>query len=205
VKKPTVSIFLVASVVLGVVAAALIVGNAGGTSSDNPRASVLAADSQSAENCGIVRGPDNPDGTTVCAAPRADTGGTPTGLPGIPVGDLADQSKLPDCIPVNAGPTTVGCTLKADTFPDPETYARVKQQYPLGVPVYDLDTHTTIVGYMTLVGFVPNSLVSRFDEVRTCEQALSAEMQGTSSTKLSADCQAVLAEQGVDPAVLADK
>jgi hypothetical protein len=151
------------------------------------------------------RQPGNGSANETCAPGEAQGPDGSCGLPGniqfrppsaAPTPEESDTNLLPDCVPVDAGSKVVGCTRKSDlaAAPDQRDYSA------LGLPVYDLDGSDTIVGYLSEVGFVPNSLVDRFADLKKCEQ--SAQEAAKSQGKVDSECAELLTEQGVDQAVV---
>jgi hypothetical protein len=96
-----------------------------------------------------------------------------------------------------------GCILERDMQLNPDQRAALEANQPLaGVPVYDEGTKTTVIGYMTDVGFVPNDLVSRYDDLKTCNEKVSAALSAGTSTIPDASCRDLLTQQGVSPDML---
>ena len=90
-----------------------------------------------------------------------------------------------------------GCIFERDMQLNPDQRDALEATQPLaGLPVYDEATKTTIIGYLTDVGFVPNELVSRYDDLKKCNDAANR------STKPDAECRSLFLKQGVSPEVL---
>jgi hypothetical protein len=105
---------------------------------------------------------------------------------------------IPDCVPVSGHDGKVaGCTPKQFMFPSTPGPREKDPQYPDGPPVYARAGSDKIVGYLVdSLGFVPNRLMDRLDELRSCERALTSRTTGASEP-LTTSCRRLLRDWGV--------
>jgi len=201
-KRPVIGILSTTLVIVAALLTAVIIG---GANSATNRASAAAGQPPAPRECVLEAGRENPKGVCLPGPADASAPEQPTGQT-IPAGALADTSNLPDCINVNAGPTIVGCAFKHDLYAEPSAIDQMQQLHPFGTPIYDLETKSRIVGYLTeTIGFVPNELLPQLDALKACNEILSAEIQTKTSGQLSADCRQLLAAQGIDARLLEGK
>jgi hypothetical protein len=129
----------------------------------------------------------SPTGEPTTLAPATATNG----------GGTEGTDRFPDCIPVSdRSGKTAGCIKKSDEFAPPPVFDRFAALG--GLPVYDLDDRSTIVGrFQGGVGFVPQALTSEMAQLQTCTDALIAHlMRDPGSAPPSGDCRALLLAQG---------
>jgi hypothetical protein len=191
---------------LGAVVVALAFSAAGFGGTPGPRERQLPEAAQAADSddsCLSVRSAERDD--VYCAPPPPSETTSDSEERTIPAGWDGSATGLPECILVDAGGTKVGCTRKTDMYADLETRDRLTAQFPLGLPVYDLDTQSKLVGFLTAIGFVPNALLAEFDALKACSLALTEELRSSTYGQLAADCQRLLSMQGVPAKVLAGR
>jgi hypothetical protein len=106
---------------------------------------------------------------------------------------------LPDCVPVDLSSKTVGCVRKSDMQLNPGEQEQLNSPTG-GLPVYDSDTQSQIIGYMSEIGFVPNTLLGRFSDLQACSAEAAKDL--AAKTSVSQDCTDLLTQQGIDPRYL---
>jgi hypothetical protein len=90
-----------------------------------------------------------------------------------------------------------GCTPKQFMFPSTPGPGEQDPRYPNGPPVYARAGSDKIVGYFVdSLGFVPNRLIDRIDELRSCETALTNRASGASEP-LTTSCRRLLRDWGL--------
>jgi len=137
----------------------------------------------------------SPDGCVSLSALnrlRVQEGSSPANSANGAVGTI---SALPACVPVDISGKTVGCILKSTMMLNPDARDAL-QGSAIGASVYDLATQSTVVGYLSDIGFVPNSLVSRYSELKQCTAEANRAMQ--TGTLVSSSCHDLLILQGID-------
>jgi hypothetical protein len=109
----------------------------------------------------------------------------------------------PDCVPVSGHDGKIaGCTPKQFLFPGSGGPQEFDAQYPDGPPVYARAGSDKIVGYfVNSLGFVPNRLMERIEELRSCEQALT-NAPNQPAEPLTTSCRRLLRDWGVSKKAL---
>jgi hypothetical protein len=205
-RQRSIAIALGAVIVPATIAAGLVLATSGRT--PPPRHLSVAAGlarakadtSTPPQPCILEVSPTDTQGHCTASPPPA----VPEGTQSQPNAGVGNQADLPDCIPVDAGKNTVGCALKADVFGSEDHQREVLAATPAGFPVYATSGSSTVIGYLSDAGFIPNALATQVDAVRACNAQFAAEVKGQGG-QLSPSCVSLLEQQGTDPAVLAGK